>query len=77
MFQEEISRATVERLCVERAGVTDPEYAAALDDQIRIHSELAGLSDDDLAAIELAGPVPKLNADLLPLGKAPTAKPGA
>lgn len=43
MNQEEISRATVERLRTERAGVTDPEYAAALDDQIRIHSELAGL----------------------------------
>jgi hypothetical protein len=41
--QQDNSRAAVERLRVERAGATDPEYAAALDNQIRLHSELAGL----------------------------------
>lgn len=41
--QQQISRDTVTRLRAERAGVTDPEHAAALDGQIRLHSELAGI----------------------------------
>jgi hypothetical protein len=44
MSQPDISRATVERLRAERAATTDPAHLAALDNQIRLHSELAGLA---------------------------------
>jgi hypothetical protein len=64
--QERNSRAAVERLMVERAATADPAHAAALESQIDLHAALAGLSDDDLAAIELSGPVPKLASQLEP-----------
>jgi hypothetical protein len=40
--QQDISRATVERLSAELTAVTDPAVAAGIADQIRLHSELAG-----------------------------------
>jgi hypothetical protein len=59
--QQQISRETVQRLHAERAGVTDPDHAAALDDQIRLHSELAGLYLDP-PALPDTEPAPKSEA---------------
>jgi len=42
--QQDNSRAAVERLTAERAATIDPAHAAALESQIRLHSELAGLA---------------------------------
>ncbi|WIM97837.1 hypothetical protein ACTOB_001391 [Actinoplanes oblitus] len=42
MDQQSNSRETVTRLRAEREAATDPTVIAALDSQIRLHSELAG-----------------------------------
>lgn len=55
--QQEISRATVERLLVELAATADPAHAEAVAQQIRLHAELAGL--DAEAVAKLATPAPK------------------
>lgn len=42
MDQQGISRETVARLRAEQAATCDEAHAAALENQIRIHAELAG-----------------------------------
>lgn len=64
MDQQTISRETVARLRAERAAVTDPAVVAGLDDQIRLHTELAGPDAPD--------PEPTASAKPAKAAKAPT-----
>jgi hypothetical protein len=64
--QQDISRATVERLLGELAETKDQAHAEALAGQVRLHAELAGLTDDDVA---------KLAATVAPPKSAKPAKP--
>jgi hypothetical protein len=60
--QQDNSRAAVERLLAERAATEDPAHAAALEGQIRLHAELAGLGPEDLESVARAA-ADKLKAD--------------
>jgi hypothetical protein len=60
--QQDISRATVERLLAERAATGDPAHAAALESQIRLHAEMAGLEPKDFEAVARAA-ADKLKAE--------------
>jgi hypothetical protein len=60
--QQDNSRAAVERLLAERATTEDPAHATALESQIRLHAELAGLEPEDLEAVARAA-ADKLKAD--------------
>ena len=57
MSQQDNSRAAVERLLAELAATGDPVHAQALEAQIRLHAELAGMTAEDVAA--LASPAAK------------------
>lgn len=62
MSQQGISRATVERLLVELSGTTDAIHALALTGQIRLHSELAGLTEGDVAKVATPATAPAKSA---------------
>lgn len=51
MSQQDNSRAAVERLLAERAATGDPVHAQALEAQVRLHAELAGMTAEDVAAL--------------------------
>ncbi len=59
MSQQDNSRAAVERLAAELAATDDPAHAAALESQIRLHSELAGLATGGIVEDPPALVVPK------------------
>jgi hypothetical protein len=56
--QQDNSRAAVERLLGDLAATKDLAHATALASQIKLHAELAGLNDEDVAKLaeQVAGP---------------------
>lgn len=60
--QQANSLAAVDRLRDERTNATDPAVIAALDNQIRIHSEFAGIEPELAVAEEPAAPTKSKSA---------------